>query len=390
MATSFFSELLGCGVARAHDISLLMARLPSTDHSRLEAAFSEDMPANRAPGPDGFSWDFYQHCWPIIQHDVVAALMDVYLDRGQHFEAVNGALITLLPETEGAVELKDFRPISLVHSFAKLLAKILALRLAPKMPDLVDANQSAFVRGCCIHDNFMLVQQSARSLFRSKVSSLLLKLDIARAFDSVSWAFLISVLRQRGFGPRWIAWITLLLSSATTRVLINSSPGAPFAHGRELRQGDPISPLHFIIVMNVASAMFSTAESRGLLSDLQQYGIKHHVSLYADDVVVFAKPSMRELQVVVGIHCFEAASRMVVNCNKSVAVPIRCSDEIIDMVGPALPCPLGQFPCKYLGLPLSLTKLRKCDIQPIIDKLARKLPFWKAKLLTREGRVAYV
>jgi mannosylglycoprotein endo-beta-mannosidase len=193
------------------------------------------MPANRAPGPDGFSWDFYQSCWSIIKYDVFAALQAVFVGRGQHFGEVNGALITLLPKKDGAVEVSDFRPISLVHSFAKLLAKILALRLAPKMPDLVDANQSAFVRGCCIHDNFVLVQQSARSLFKSRAPAMLMKLDIARAFDSVSWAFLVSVLRQRGFGPRWISWIMLLLSSASTRVAINGCPGEPFAHGRGLR-----------------------------------------------------------------------------------------------------------------------------------------------------------
>ncbi|KAM0910526.1 hypothetical protein ACQ4PT_014089 [Festuca glaucescens] len=317
--------------------------------------------------------------------------MVIFLNRSQNFGAVNGSLITLLPKKDGAVELKDFRPISLVHSFAKLVAKILALRLAPKLPELVDANQSTFVRGRCIHDNFVSVQQSARSLFRFKVPSLLLKLNIARAFDSVSWSFLISVLRQRGFGPRWIAWVSLLLSSASTRVLVNGCPGEPFAHGRGLRQGDPISPLLFIIVMNVVSAMFSASEQRGLLSDLKQFGIRHRVSLYANDVVIFAKPTAHELEVVVGIlDCFGAASRLIVNYAKSIAIPIRCTPGIILRIAPSLPCPLGQFPCKYLGLPLSLTKLRKGDVQPMIDKLALKLPFWKARLLTREGRIAYV
>ncbi|KAM0858778.1 hypothetical protein ACQ4PT_047617 [Festuca glaucescens] len=74
----------------------------------------------------------------------------------------------------------------------------------------------------------------------------------------------------------------------------------------------------------------------------------------------------------------------------SPALLHMCSATTVDAIEQALPCPLGQLPCKYLGLPLSLSKLRKEDIQPFLDKLARRLPFWKARLLTREGCLAYV
>jgi hypothetical protein len=147
-----------------------------------------------------------------------------------------------------------------VHSFAKLLAKLLALCLAPRMSELVSCNQSAFIRGRCIQDNFILVRQSAVSLHRRKNLALLLKLDVARAFDSVSWAFLLSVLRQRDFGPRWIKWIAMLLRSASTQVLVNGFTGRAFWHGRGLRQGDPLSPLLFVLVMDVLAAMFNMAE----------------------------------------------------------------------------------------------------------------------------------
>jgi hypothetical protein len=102
------------------------------------------MPTNKSPGPDGFTWEFYRHCWVIIKVDVMDALHDVWIGRDQGFEGLNKALITLLPKKEGAVDLQNFRPISLVHSFARLLTKVLARRLAPRMPDLVDSNQTAF------------------------------------------------------------------------------------------------------------------------------------------------------------------------------------------------------------------------------------------------------
>jgi hypothetical protein len=86
----------------------------------------------------------------VIKDDVVAAMQAVWLGRDQGFGNLNEALITLLSKKDGAIDLTDFRPISLVHSFARLLTKVLARRLAPRMPELVDSNQRTFIRGRCI------------------------------------------------------------------------------------------------------------------------------------------------------------------------------------------------------------------------------------------------
>jgi hypothetical protein len=137
--------------------------------------------------------------------------------------------------------------------------------------------------------------------------------------------------------------------------------------------------------------MFRQAEERGLLGDLRHLGIMHRVSLYANDVIIFAQPRLDDLAVVREIlGCFGQASALVVNFLKSVAIPIRCTEQVLLAVTPALGCPIGEFPCKYLGLTLSLSKLQKMDVQPLIDKLARKLSFWKARLLSKEGRASFV
>jgi hypothetical protein len=253
---------------------------------------------------------------------------------------LNGALIALLPKKEGAVDLREFWPISLVHSFAKLVAKLMALRLAPRMAELVSSNQSAFIRGRCIHDNFILVRQSAVTLHRRKKPVLLFKLDVAHAFDSVSWPFLLSVLQLRGFGPRWIMWIAMLLRTASTRVLVNGAAGSAFSHGLGLWQGDPLSPLLFVLVMDVLSAMFLVAESSGVLPPLPD-GLHHRVWLYADDIVVFAVPSVAELAAVKGIlQCFGEASGLHVNFQKSSVAPIQCSQEVVDSVSANIGCPI--------------------------------------------------
>ena len=97
---------------------------------------------------------------------------------------------------------------------------------------------------------------------------LLLKLDISKAFDTVSWQFLLEVLQAWGFGSRWRDWISLLLTTASTRVLLNGQPGQPIYHRRGLRQGDPLSPMLFVLVMDTLNRLFVKAKTDGVLQPI--------------------------------------------------------------------------------------------------------------------------
>jgi hypothetical protein len=99
-------------------------------------------------------------------------------------------MITLIPKKPDALEIKDYRPISRVHSFAKLFSKIIANRLHPRLGEIVSMNQYAFIKRRSLHDNFVLVRQVARKINMRRQTGVLVKLDIARAFDSISWSFL--------------------------------------------------------------------------------------------------------------------------------------------------------------------------------------------------------
>ena len=185
----------------------------------------------------------------------------------------------LLRKKQDAASIGDCRPISLIHNFAKLLAKVLARRLAPHMNDLVRHNQSAFIQSRLIHENYKAVHLSAKLLHRSKVPSALLKVDIAKAFDTVNWSFLLSLLQHLGFSRRWLDWISLILSSASTRVILNGSPGRRICHARGLRQGDPLSPLLFRARHGVFKHPFETGRRKRSFSGFapQDQGKRIHV-----------------------------------------------------------------------------------------------------------------
>ena len=193
----------------------------------------------------------------------------------------------LLRKKKDASTLHDFRPISLIHSFAKLFAKVLARRLSPHMNDLVRLNQSAFISGRLIHENFKAVQLTTSILHRKRIPSALFKVDIAKAFDSVNWSFLLAILRHMGFPRRWINWISLLLSTTSTKIILNGQPGKRIIHVRGLRQGVPLSPLLFVLAMEPLNALFRLAISKQVFSSIGTANIPECIFLYADDMILF-------------------------------------------------------------------------------------------------------
>ena len=136
----------------------------------------------------------------------------------------------------------------------------------------------------------------------------------------------------------------------------------------------------FILVMDILNCMVEKANSKGLLQLLATRNIHHRVSIYADDVVLFLRPVATDLRMVEDLlWLFGSSTGLKTNIQKSSVMPIQCSEDELIVVQAHLPCEVQSFPCKYLGLPLSIKKLIRAQLQPIIDKIAEKLPGWKAR-----------
>jgi hypothetical protein len=242
-----------------------------------------------------------------------------------------------------------------------------------------------------IQDNFKLVQLSAKMLHARKKLSVLLKIDIARAFNLVAWAFLLELLQQMRFPSRWRDWVSALLSSASTKVLPNGVPGDTICHTWGLHQGDPLSPMLFLLIMEVLNALIHTADKWSLFKPLGVQGISHHASYYADDLALFVSPDRWDLHLVRHIlEVFEKTSGLGCNMGKCQLAPIRCDVEQVASVLATFPCSLVEFPMKYLGIHLSVTTLPKLALQPLLDHTVDRLPIWKGHLLHRYGRLTLI
>jgi len=193
-----FNSRLGNQESKKLTVDWNQIQITRHDLQHLQAVFTEDelrstvqtIAAEKAPGPDGFIGSFYKASWDIIKGDLLAAANFFYNNHDQHFNLLNNAHIVLLPKKENASSVGDYRPISLSHSFVKLISKMLATRLSSDLDKLVSRAQSAFIRKRSIQDNFLYMQNIIRELHRAGKPTLFLKLDIAKAFDTVRWYYL--------------------------------------------------------------------------------------------------------------------------------------------------------------------------------------------------------
>lgn len=246
------------------------------------------------------------------------------------------------------------------------------------MHEMININQRAFIRKRSIHDNFMYVQNLVKRLHRKKFKTLILKLDISKAFDSVSQQYHIEVLTQLGFGTRRRNGISTLFQKSSSKVLVIGIPGQPIKHARGLRRGDPLSPFLFIIAMEPLNNIMKLAEQSRVISPLGIGNLRFRISLFADDVAFFVKPDSTEIEnLKVLLELFGEVSGLRNNIAKIEILPIACANINMQQIFQNFHGKLSSFPTTYLGLPLHTRKLNKIYFLPLLEKISSRLLGWK-------------
>lgn len=175
------------------------------------------------------------------------------------------------------------------------------------------------------------------------------------------------------------------------RVLVNGQPTNGIKHARGLRQGDPLSPLLFILAIDPLQRIIEMAAQKGVLKPVLPKTAQLRCSLYADDAAVFTDPSALKLQRLYKILTFfEECSGLKINIAKTEIYPIRLQEQVVSQLLQNFPGKVCKFPGKYLGLPLRIRKLRRIEVQPLIDKIGARLLGWKGKFLSTAGRETLV
>jgi len=210
------------------------------------------------------------------------------------------------------------------------------------------------------------------------VQGFLFKVDFQKAFNSVTWDFILEVMAFMGFSGKWISWTQECISTAKLLVLINGSPSNEFH-----RQGNPMSPFVFNIAVERLAILFGRAMENGLYSGIQLLAQKTTLLQYADDTLIFYPNDIQVLKNVKTIlNLFGLCSGLKVNFHKSTLIGVNVDLEFTKGVVGASRCKYSGLQIKYLGLPLGENPRLCSTRKPVIEKIKSRLKTWKGRMIS--------
>ncbi|XP_071719040.1 uncharacterized protein [Rutidosis leptorrhynchoides] len=311
---------------------------------------------DKAPGPDGYSSTFFKNAWDVVGDDVCSGVKQ-FFSNGQLLTELNHTIIALLPKVQSP-------------------------------------SKSAFISGRRIADNILLTQELMHNYHLNRgVPRCAFKVDIQKAYDTVDWEFLREILAHFGFHKVMIKWIMRCISSTSFSIAINGTLYGYFKGKRGLRQGDPMSPYLFTLVMEVLSLM--------LQRNAQQVdGFRFHPRCdnlnlinvcFADDLFLFSHADITSVKVIFdALDEFKECSGLTPSIPKSTGFFANVSSNVKNQILDLMPFEEGTLPVRYLGVPLISSRLLSSDCKPLIEMVKNRIQDWKNKFLSFTGRVQLI
>lgn len=251
---NLYSKFDGNNDKQMFFLSFLQNELSDNDREKLCAPISSDelfrtlkpMDPNKTPGWDGLPIEFYQKNWELIS-EVVVDLYQYSLNTGHMGDSQRKGIITLIPKSEDTLHITNYRPISLLCTDYKILAKILAERIKSVLHKIIHSKQFCGVPGRTINQCNMELRDLIYYANDSNLDLALINLDWYKAFDLVPVDFIFRVLQTLGFGEQFVSWIKILYTGIESALVINNIVGDLFPVCRSVRQGCPLSMSLFLL-----------------------------------------------------------------------------------------------------------------------------------------------
>ncbi|XP_070007206.1 uncharacterized protein [Nicotiana sylvestris] len=326
-----------------------------------------------AGGPDGMSGKFYHSCWDLIGDDLYDMVRDFFNVHALP-KCVTHTNLVLLPKKKEVTTFSDLRPISLSNFSNKVIPRVVHERLVKFLPSLISEEQVGFVKGRNIVENILLTQEIVTDIrLRTKAGpNVILKLDMTKAYDRISWLFLTKVLRKMGFTERLIGIVFGLVSNNWYSILINGQAHGFFKSSRGIKQGDHVSPTLFILAAEALSRGLNALHTNLYFCGfgMPKWSPKINHLAYADDMIIFSSSDKTYLILIMQVlKAYENASGQLVNKTKSAVYLHHLTNlEVVSKVERITGIHRNDFPIIYLGCPIFYARRKLEFYKPLITK----------------------
>ena len=391
---NFYRRLFACEevdpVCQQHLFSQVDLKLSSEESASCEGPASleelttavKSLTLNKSPGPDGLSLEFYLCFWNILGPLLCRLFKQCLLSESLP-ESLRTSVTRLLFKKRGDVkDLKNWRPISLLNVDYKILSKVITLRLSRVMESIVHPDQTCSVPGRSITSNVIMLRDVLDYINRTNESGILVSLDQEKAFDRVNHSFLLKLLSHLGFGACFIKWVSTLYNGANMKIILNGYLTEKIEIRRGVRQGDPLSPLLYVLCVEVLASLIRTSSFiTGFLLPGAK-GLHFRVRQYADDTTTFVKNIPSLIQLFNIISLYEKGSGAKLNRSKTEAMWLGAWKSREDQ-------PLGLCwvqKMKILGVWFGVVPVEEDNWLPRINKLEKSINLWKSRSLSLIGK----
>jgi len=368
--------------------------------NQLEAPFTKEelhkgmkqMARRRSLGLDEVTLDFFFQFWDLIGDDYTAMLQSS-IALGRFPSGMTSGVITLLFKEGDRANLANWQPITLLNVSYKILTKTLQLQLQSILQEVISPEKSSFLPLRYILDNVLLQYETVQWAKDSDQDLIFLKLDFTKAYDTVSWDFLFSVMRKIGIHDSFTHIVRMLLLDASASILINGQISSSFAIQRGVCQGCPLSPYLFLLVGEAFNMDAKEDQRLGKMQGIQlpESEDRQLLSQYVDDNRVSILGQELFLKNTVDlIHCFGFALGLIINWTKSEGYwfantlpPAWLNNFGISWAPP-------HSLSKLLGAPFGVS-LETADVDSFLQlKITKKLKYWTTQCLSLAGRAIVV
>ena len=239
----------------------------------------------------------------------------------------------------------------------------------------------------------VILHETIHELHSKRKDGVIFKIDFEKAYDKVNWSFLQQTLRMKGFSHQWCEWVQKFTQGGNVNIKVNDQLGSYFQTRKGLRQGDPMSPILFNIVVDMLAIMIARAKEaaqvKGVIPNLIQDGLS--ILQYADDTVIFMSHDVEKaVNMKLLLTTFEQLSGLKINFHKSEIFCFGKAKDHEEFYSQLFGCVIGKYPFRYLGLPMNTRKLNNKDWKVIEERIEKRLSGWKGKMLSVGGRMVLI